>query len=57
MNHPDTTDHQAQRAEELRPGFHDMYLFPFDRQPEVVHRPGGTVEFKPSPGVRISEPW
>ena len=29
MNQPDTTDHQAQRTEELRPWFHDMYLFPF----------------------------
>ncbi len=33
--------------------FHDMYQFPFGRQLLVVHGPGGTVELKPGPGVRI----
>jgi hypothetical protein len=33
--------------------FHDMYQSPFGRQLQVVHGPGGTVELKPGPGVRI----
>ena len=36
--------------------FHNMYQFPFGRQLQVVHGPGGTVEFKPGPGVRIGGP-
>jgi hypothetical protein len=36
--------------------FHDMYQFPFGRQLVVVHGPGGTVELKPGPGVRIGGP-
>jgi hypothetical protein len=36
--------------------FHDMYQFPFGRQLAVVHGPGGTVELKPGPGVRIGGP-
>jgi hypothetical protein len=47
---PDTTDYQVQRTEELRPWFHDMYQFQFGRQPQVVHRPCGIVELKPSQG-------
>ena len=50
VNRPDTTDHQAQHAEELRPWFHDMYQFPFGRQSQVVHRPCGIVEPKPARG-------
>ena len=37
-------------------GFHNMYQFPFGRQLHVVHGPGGTVELKPGPGVRIGGP-
>jgi hypothetical protein len=33
--------------------FHDMYQFPFGSQLVVVHGPGGTVELKPGPGVKI----
>ncbi len=36
--------------------FHDMYQFPFGRQLQVVHGPGGTVELKPGPGVTIGGP-
>jgi hypothetical protein len=36
--------------------FHNMYQFPFGRQLQVVHGPGGTVELKPGPGARIGEP-
>jgi hypothetical protein len=36
--------------------FHDMYQFPFGRQLQVVHGPGGTVELKPGPGARIGGP-
>ncbi len=36
--------------------FHDMYQFPFGQQLVVVHGPGGTVELKPGPGVRIGGP-
>jgi hypothetical protein len=36
--------------------FHNMYQFPFGRQLQVVHGPGGTVELKPGPGVRIGGP-
>ncbi len=36
--------------------FYDMYHFPFGRQLLVVHGPGGTVELKPGPGVRIGGP-
>jgi hypothetical protein len=36
--------------------FHDMYQFPFGRQLQVVHGPGGTVQLKPGPGVRIGGP-
>lgn len=36
--------------------FHDMYQFPFGRQLVVVHGPGGTVQLKPGPGIRIGGP-
>ena len=36
--------------------FHDMYQFPFGRQLVVVHGPGGTIELRPGPGVRIGGP-
>jgi hypothetical protein len=36
--------------------FHNMYQFPFGRQLQVVRGPGGTVELKPAPGVRIGGP-
>jgi len=37
--------------------FHDMYQFPFGPQLVVVPGPGGTVEVKPAPGVRIGRPF
>jgi hypothetical protein len=36
--------------------FQDMYQFPFGRQLQVVHGPGGTVELEPGPGVTIGGP-
>jgi hypothetical protein len=36
--------------------FHDMYQFPFGPQVQVGPGPGGTVELKPGPGVRIGAP-
>jgi hypothetical protein len=36
--------------------FHDMYQFPFGRQPVGVHGPGGTVGPAPGPGARIGVP-
>jgi hypothetical protein len=36
--------------------FHAMYQSPFGPQLVVVHGPGGTVELKPGPGVRIGGP-
>jgi hypothetical protein len=36
--------------------FHNMYQFPFGRQLQVVHGPGGTVKLMPGPGVRIGGP-
>ena len=36
--------------------FHDMYQHPFGAQPQVVHGPGGTIQLKPGPGIRIGGP-
>jgi hypothetical protein len=36
--------------------FHDMYQHPFGAQLQVVHGPGGTIQLRPGPGVRIGGP-
>jgi hypothetical protein len=36
--------------------FHDMYQHPFGAQLQVVHGPGGTIQLKPGPGIRIGGP-
>jgi hypothetical protein len=36
--------------------FHDMYQFPFGPQVQVGPGPGGTIELRPGPGVRIGAP-
>ncbi len=36
--------------------FHDMYQFPMGAQLQVVHGPGGTIQLRPGPGVRIGGP-
>jgi hypothetical protein len=36
--------------------FHDMYQSPFGRQLQVGRGPGGTVQLKPGPGIRIGVP-
>jgi hypothetical protein len=33
-----------------------MYQFPMGAQLQVVHGPGGTIQLRPGPGVRIGGP-